>query len=175
MTIDDSNRLLMDVDQFDFLDDGTAQLSNNKTDEEEQLYKRDPVSGAILVPMTVNDQPIEKNGDRMPLKFKLGPLSYQNMAFITAKDKYKLYPVRIPRLDTSKEFSAYVSGLFEIYRDLGDDRVFNVPTIGVVNSNFAKEHNATVNLAMEAILNELEVFIGRVKDQDGRMNRFYEL
>lgn len=175
MTIDDSNRLLMDVDQFDFLDDGTAQLSNNKTDEEEQLYKRDPVSGAILVPMTVNDQPIEKNGDKMPLKFKLGPLSYQNMAFITAKDKYRLYPVRIPRLDTSKEFSAYVSSLFEIYRDLGDDRVFNVPTIGVVNSNFAKEHNATVNLAMEAILNELEVFIGRVKDQDGRVNRFYEL
>ncbi|CAI4570917.1 CFF_collapsed_G0030740.mRNA.1.CDS.1 [Saccharomyces cerevisiae] len=148
MTIDDSNRLLMDVDQFDFLDDGTAQLSNNKTDEEEQLYKRDPVSGAILVPMTVNDQPIEKSGDKMPLKFKLGPLSYQNMAFITAKDKYRLYPVRIPRLDTSKEFSAYVSGLFEIYRDLGDDRVFNVPTIGVVNSNFAKEHNATVNLAI---------------------------
>lgn len=72
MTIDDSNRLLMDVDQFDFLDDGTAQLSNNKTDEEEQLYKRDPVSGAILVPMTVNDQPIEKKWRQDAFKVQAG-------------------------------------------------------------------------------------------------------
>ncbi|QHS74272.1 Nup85p [Saccharomyces paradoxus] len=175
MAVDDSDQLLMDVDQLDFLDDGTAQVSDHKIDEEEQLYERDPVSGVILVPMTVNDQPIEKNGDKLPLKFILGPLSYQNMGFITAKDKYSLYPVKIPRVDTSKEFSTYVSGLFEIYRDLGDDRVFNVPTIGVVNSSFAKEHNATVNLAMEAILNELEVFISGIKDQNGRLNRFYEL
>ena len=166
----------MDVDQLDFLDDRTAQTSDYKTDDdEEQLYERDPVSGAILVPMTKNNQPIERNGERLPLKFRLGPISYQNMGFITAKDKYKLYPVKIPRVDTSREFSAYVTGLFEIYRDLGDDRVFNVPTIGVVNSNFAKEHNATVNLAMEAILNELEIFINSIKDQNGKLNRFYEL
>ncbi|EJS43038.1 nup85p [Saccharomyces arboricola H-6] len=176
MTVENSDRLLMDVGQLDFLDDGTAQINDHVMgNDEEQFYERDSASGAILVPMTLNDQPIQKNGERVPLKFKLGPISSQNMGFITAKDKYKVYPVKIPRVDTSKEFVTYVSSLFEIYRDLGDDRVFNVPTIGVVNSNFAKDHNAAVNLAMEAILNELEVFINSIKDQNKRLNRFYEL
>ncbi|EHN01676.1 Nup85p [Saccharomyces cerevisiae x Saccharomyces kudriavzevii VIN7] len=176
MAVEDSELLLIDVDQLDFLDDGTVQKNDDMADDdEEQFYERDPVSGAILVPMTINHQPIKKDGEKVPLKFRLGPISTQNMGFITAKDNYKLYPVKIPRVDTSKEFTTYVSGLFEIYRDLGDHRAFNVPTIGVVNSNFAKEHNATVNLAMEAILNELEVFINSIKDQNGRLNRFYEL
>ena len=176
MTVEDSDHLLMDVNQIDFLDDATAQTGDCMADDyDEQFYERDLASGAIVVPMTLNEQPIEKHGEKLPLKFRLGPVSSQNMGFITAEGKYKLYPVKIPRVDTTKEFTTYVSSLFEIYRDLGDDRVFNVPTIGVVNSNFAKEHNATVNLAMEAILNELEVFINSTKDLNGRLNRFYEL
>ena len=86
---------------------------------------------------------------------------------------YNDFKAETASTSTSSPFCLKKSVVFEAIID--DDRVFNVPTIGVVNSNFAKEHNATVNLAMEAILNELEVFIGRVKDQDGRVNRFYEL
>lgn len=90
MTVDDSDHLLMDANQMDFLDDETAQTGDHMADNEEQLYERDPASGAILVPMTFNEQPIEKDGEKLPLKFRLGPVSSQNMGFITAEGKYKL-------------------------------------------------------------------------------------
>lgn len=47
---------------------------------------------------------------------------------------------------------------FEIYKNLGEDRIFSNPTMGLINNSAREEHSKAVNLAMEALVDELEVF-----------------
>lgn len=171
----DAQNLLIDVDTMDFLDDG-----GSMTDENMGLgavgddLGKDPVTGALMFSVSKGNEPLsyKQNGK---VKFKLSPLSSQNICFVTAPEQYRLYPVKLLRVDTTEEYLSFVSRVFEIYRDLGDDRRFSVPTIGVINLTENKEHLAAVNIAMEALSVELELYIEAIKDKPDRFARFYEL
>lgn len=171
----DSKSLLINVDSLDFLDteesmgDVNVELSGIDDD-----LGRDPVSGAFMVSVSKGNEPLSFN-ESGKLKFKLSPLAYQNICYLTEPNQYKLYPVKLPRVDTTEQYVNYVTKVFEIYRDLGDDRRFSIPTIGIINQTENIEHVAAVNLAMEALSVELELYIEAIKDKSSLFGRFYEL
>lgn len=65
----------------------------------------------------------------------------------------------ITRLGWSQAFFNYVSHLFDMYQELGNDRIHTVPMIGVVSNLYVREHNAAVNTAMDFMATELEFYI----------------
>ncbi|CCK71118.1 Nup85p KNAG_0G00610 [Huiozyma naganishii CBS 8797] len=178
MGIVQNNDLLMDVDAMDFVDDSSSEISdtsNTPVGIADQSFDRDPVTGEISMKLTsVCELPLRK-GELGHLKFKLGPVASSNVAFLTMENQHTIYPVRIPRLDTSARFSEYIKKLFEIYESLGDDRAYSIPTIGVINTDSQNEHVAAVNLAMDALVSELEMFIDALKEDDRYLTRFLEL
>lgn len=181
MTLDttpESQNLLMDVDAMDFVIDGnTGDMTNDEQNESfdyGEIVDRDARSDAPIMRLSKNEAPLPAQG-RGKLKFQLGPISSQNMAYLDEADNTKLFPVKLARVDTSEEYVHYVSKLFEIYRDLGYDRVYSVPTMGVINTTAAKEHAVAVNLATSAVVTELEFFIDSVKDKKNALTRFFEL
>lgn len=176
--LDASQNLLIDVDSMAFLDGNDVNSSENDGINEESMEDdeigRDPVSGALMVSLSKGNEPLPFGG-KGRLKFKLSPLSFQNICFLTEQNQYSLYPVRLPRVDSSEEYVNYVSKIFEVYRDLGEDRMYSVPTIGVINSSEAREHVAAVNLAMEAVTVELELYIELIRNKPNLFVRFFEL
>lgn len=178
MTIDmptDAQHLLMDVDELDFVnEDNTNGVQLDTGVEYDADIGRDPVSNVLMVSLCRNNEPLLYN-EKGKLKFKLSPLASHNIAFLTEPHHYELYTVKLPRVDTSQEFVHYVSKLFEIYKNLGDDRIYSVPTIGVINTLDTKEHTSAVNLAVEALVVELELFIDSIKDKKNAFTRFFEL
>lgn len=170
----DAKKLLINVDSMDFLDEGPVSDEAMDVDAFDDDLGRDPVSGAYMVSLSRGNEPLAYN-ENGKLKLNLSPLAYQNIGFVTEPKKYKLYPVSLPRVDTTEEYVSYVSKVFEIYRDLGDDRRFSVPTIGVINQTEGKEHIAAVNLAMEALSVELELYIESIREKASLFGRFYEL
>lgn len=170
--------LLMNEDAMDFtVEDNTAdkeEYSSEENYECEEIIGRDPESGAPMMPLSTSPVPLPM-GDKAKLKFKLGPLSSQNMGFISEPNQPLLFPVRVPRVDNSEQYLTYVSKMFEIYRELGNDRVFSVPTIGVINAAATAEHVAAVNLAMSALVTELEFFIDTIKEKKNAIARFFEM
>lgn len=181
MTVDeyvDDQNLLMDVNSMDFLDDHNASHSEsgvfgNAHIENEEIG-RDLVSGVPMFSLSKGAEPLPTGG-KGKLKFKLSPLSSQNLAYLTEPNQYSLYPFKLPRVDTSSEYVNYVSRLFEIYRELGEDRLYSIPTIGVVNTSESREHVAAVNIAMEAITVELELYIESIRNRPEFFARFFEL
>lgn len=163
--------LLMDVDALDFVNDQEPPKINSEAmdvDEQEELEK-DSVSDAPVTHF-VGGQPIHEpiedfNREGKALKFKLNPISSQSLGFVSAHvAETKLYTSEIQSVDNSTAYSQYVSKLFEIYDDLGEDRQFSVPTIGLISNSSREEHLQVVNLAMEATVNELEILIESVKN-----------
>ncbi|CAR30816.1 hypothetical protein ZYGR_0P01180 [Zygosaccharomyces rouxii] len=177
-TTSDSQNLLMDVDTMDFVMEGntgdTYSDDENETFDYDEVIDRDPKSGAPVMSLSKNNAPLPTNG-KGKLKYKLGPLSSQNMAYLDESNQYQLLPVKLARVDTSEEYVHYVSKLFEIYRDLGYDRVYSVPTMGVINTTATKEHAAAVNLATSALVTELDFFIDSIKAKKNALTRFSEL
>ncbi|SMN21179.1 similar to Saccharomyces cerevisiae YJR042W NUP85 Subunit of the Nup84p subcomplex of the nuclear pore complex (NPC) [Maudiozyma saulgeensis] len=185
----DSNGLLMDVDNMDFLDgldNGSVNTKNENSDDsldeslsingsEEELYQRDSITGELVMNLTKKyDLPLKK-GDNGKLKFKLSNLGAYNLAYVTGKENEKLYPVSIPNMDNNKQYYKYITKSFQIYQELGEHRSYDIPTIGVINSTYQKEHIASVNLAMEAIFSELEYFLNEIKDEKISIDRYMNL
>lgn len=174
----DSQDLLMDVDAMDFVveenNDNTHNEEANETFDYDEIVERDPKSGAPVMSISKNEEPLAMNS-KGKLKFQLGPISSQNMGYLEESNQYRLFPVKLARVDTSEEYVRYVSKLFEIYRDLGYDRMYSVPTMGVINTAATKEHGAAVNLAMSALVTELGIYIESIKDRRNALTRFFEL
>lgn len=181
MTVDehnDSQDLLIDVDPMSFLDENEVSSGESNTSNKgfmgDDEIGRDPVSGALMVSLSKGHEPLPFGGTGK-LKFKLSPLAFQNLCFLTEPHQYSLYPVRLPRIDTSEEYVNYVSRLFEVYRALGEDRLYSVPTIGLISSSESREHVAAVNVAMEAVTVELELYIESIRNKPSLFVRFLEL
>lgn len=173
-----SQDLLIDEDAMDFTmgegKDDTEICQENESFGYDEIVGRDIKSDAPITLLSMNSSflPI---GEKAKLKFKLGPLSSQNMAYLTEPNQTQLFPVRLARVDTSEQYVNYVFKLFEIYCELGNDRVFSVPTIGVIDTTAAAEHASAVNLAMSALVTELEFFIDSIKEKKNAMARFFEV
>ncbi|AMD20600.1 HDL144Cp [Eremothecium sinecaudum] len=145
--------MLMDVDALDFAVDGVSES------EEELPCGIDKVSNAPVYPFSNSSNvPKEKN-----LHFVFGPIVSKSVAFNKERGINELFPMHIPYFENSIEYTQYVSKLFEIYKSLGQDRQFNIPAIGLIKHSYTLEHNQTVNLAVEAMVSELEFFIESLK------------
>lgn len=156
-TYDNVDNLLMNGEIFGCLSQNNQANSDEKY--ETPNIEIDLKSGCIVLPFPYTDKPQCKN-----LKFKLNPIMCESLAFNDLESgNGKLFPVLIPYVDNSKQFSQYVSKLFEIYQDLGSHRQFSISTIGLINHSSPLEHAQTVNLAMDAICSELELFIESIK------------
>ncbi|SCW02683.1 LAFE_0F12024g1_1 [Lachancea fermentati] len=125
----------------------------------------DDISGAPLTYFS-KDQPIQEpieqfKGEHKFLKFKINPVFSNSLAFVSGPGMRdtKLYTAETTLIDKSAYYKQYVSRLFEIYQDLGDDRLFTVLTIGLINHSSRNEHLKTMNLALEALVDELEILI----------------
>ncbi|KAG0669607.1 Nucleoporin nup85 [Maudiozyma exigua] len=185
----DGNSLIMDTNGMDFLndieqydstgkgisEDESVDVSSLSAEDSEVIYHRDAVTGDLVIELTKDeDLPLNKN-HRGQLNFKLNKLGAYNLAYVTGEDNEKLFPVSIPNMDNNEQFSKYVIKLFQIYQELGEHRSYEVPTIGVINSTYQNEHNASVNLAMEAVLSELEYFLNEIKDEKISLDRYLDL
>lgn len=151
----DTQDLLMDVDNLDFLDE--EGISNESDDDINLTINVDPVSNAPMVNFPI-EQPSAKE-----LRFKYNNVSSRSLAFDNSTKDNKLYPVRFLHLDESKEFAQYVSKLFELYQGLGEHRKNDVPTIGLIKQTSRLEHFSIVNLAFHALVTELEFYIESIK------------
>lgn len=175
--------MLMDVDTMNFINtdkNNDVEAMTLKVNDEdfscEDSFLKDSNTGKLMMKLTSsdNDLPIKK-GESGELHFQLGPISSRNMAFIVGKDNTKLYPVSLPKVDTSESYCNYIKKAFDIYDSLGDNRVYSIPTIGVINSSFEKEHIATINLAMETFITELENYIDSIKMDSKFTNKYLDL
>lgn len=184
----DNKSLLMNVDDMNFVNDLDEEKDtgfNNESDlnmdtsdesiEGNESIQRDPATGDLVAKLTSTKFLPLKQGQNGKLKFKLNSLVAHNIAYLSEKDAYKLYPVAMPNIDNTIHFSNYVYKLFEIYQDLGEHRSYSIPTIGLINSSYQSEHRATVNLAMEALVSELEFFIESAKAGEISIDRYHEL
>ncbi|AGO12286.1 AaceriAEL073Cp [[Ashbya] aceris (nom. inval.)] len=158
-----AHEMLLDIDGMDFVADEDVGA------EGEPQFSFDPVSNAPMVPFPSMQQP-----DHEKLHFKFAPVLSRSFAFNGGSQNGDLYGVQVPYVDNSKEFSQYAAKLFEVYKSLGADKQFAVPTIGLINHTSTLEHNQTVNLALEAIVSELELFIESLK-YSGRQQRLVDL
>ena len=185
----DGNSLIMDTNGMNFLDDidqydstgkgiseeESVDISSSSLEGSEGIYHRDAATGDLVTELTKSkDLPLNKD-HKGQLKFKLNNLGGYNLAYVTGKDNEKLFPVSIPNMDNNEQFSKYAIKLFQIYQDLGEHRSYEVPTIGVINSTYQNEHNASVNLAMEAILSELEYFLNEIKEEKISLDKYLDL
>ncbi|AET37611.1 Nup85p Ecym_1378 [Eremothecium cymbalariae DBVPG len=165
MTLKPTEDMLMDVDGLEF-----ATTESSDSGKQDLQFDVDPVCNVPMVSFpTLSKQPDDKN-----LHFKFGPVFSRSFAFNKSAASTALFPVAIPYIDNSVEFSQYVSKLFEIYKSLGPDKQFNIPTIGLIKHSSTLEHNQTVNLAFEAVVSELEFFIESLKFSN-KHQRFVDL
>lgn len=203
MTKKELKEMLMDVDVMDFangdsgseheivndqgdikanstqdleaLVDDNASAASDEEFVDEESFLKDPTTGEVMMKLT-SDKYLPLTKDKSgKLHFKMGPVSSGNMAFIAEKDNTSLYPLSLPKVVTSNEYSDYVERLFDIYNSLGEDRVYSIPTIGIINTSFEKEHTTAVNLAMEALIAELEAFIDLIKNDPKMTTKYLEL
>ena len=175
--------ILMDVDSMDFtntdknVDIATMTTSVDNDDlTYEDCFLKDPTTGKLMMKLTSSDSDLPlKRGEKGELHFQMGPVASQNIAFISKKDNVKLYPVSLPKVDNSEPYCNYIKRLFDIYDSLGDNRVYSIPTIGVINSSFERDHIATINLAMETFIAELENFIDLIKNDPKMTHKYLDL
>lgn len=179
------DNMLMDVDTMNFINidknnevethTHTQQVDDGHSSYEDS-FLTDSVTGKLMMKLTSPDTnlPIKK-GEKEELHFQLGPISSQNMAFVVRKDNTKLYPVSLPKMDTSESYCNYIKRVFDIYDSLGDNKVYSIPTIGVITSSFKKNHTAAVNLAMETFITELENYIDSIKTDSKLINKYLDL
>ena len=173
----------MDVDSMDFtntdknVDIATMTTSVDNDDlTYEDCFLKDPTTGKLMMKLTSSDSDLPlKRGEKGELHFQMGPVASQNIAFISKKDNVKLYPVSLPKVDNSEPYCNYIKRLFDIYDSLGDNRVYSIPTIGVINSSFERDHIATINLAMETFIAELENFIDLIKNDPKMTHKYLDL
>ncbi|CCE66007.1 hypothetical protein TPHA_0O00360 [Tetrapisispora phaffii CBS 4417] len=173
--------LLMNVDELQLLDDEQnypGQFDQTNVDVNKDIVLGlDKTSGVPIYSLAgdVEEQPL-KSGENGDLHYNLNSNSTQNIGFLANKSQTKLYPSKLPRLVISKEYSHYISKLFEIYNNLGEDhRTFSKPTIGLISRSSRIEHNQTVNLALETLVTELEFYIDSIKHIDTEFDKFIEL
>ena len=175
--------ILMDVDSMDFTNiDKNADIATTITSVDnddltyEDCFLKDPTTGKLMMKLTSSDSNLPlKNGEKGELHFKMGPVASRNIAFISKKDNVKLYPISLSKMDNSESYCNYIKRLFDIYDSLGDNRVYSIPTIGVINSSFERDHIATINLAMETFIAELENFIDLIKKDPKMVNKYLDL
>ncbi|CDO95106.1 unnamed protein product [Kluyveromyces dobzhanskii CBS 2104] len=149
----DTQDLLMDVDNLDFLTEGDI-----NGDGADLSITIDPVSNAPTISFPF-EQPSGK-----ALRFKFNNVSSRSLAFDESIDDNKMYPVQLLHLDESPEFTKYVLKLFELYQGLGEHRKNDVPTIGLIKQSSKQEHFSVVNLAFHALVTELELYIESIKN-----------
>lgn len=176
--------MLIDVDAMDFVnddkvDDTSIEFDKN-TSSNVETYVDDSQTGEIVMKLTSKDDlPLKNdqtgNNAKAHLKFKLGPCATNNIAFITGANQSKIFPVKLPRVDTTNEYFNYILKLYEIYDSLGEHKTFCIPTMGLINSDFIKEHSQIVNLALDTLVGELEILIDSIKDQESLLPRYLEL
>lgn len=159
----DTRDLLMDVDELGFLNDDEAH-----DNEEDLTVDIDPISNAPMVHFP-GEQPLVGG-----LHFKLNNVMSRSLAYDSAKEDVKLYPVHFTNLDESLAYTQYVSKLFEIYQGLGGHRRNDVPTIGLIKQKSRVEHLSVLNLAFHAFVTELEFYIEAIKDTK-RLQRISDL
>ncbi|CCF58213.1 hypothetical protein KAFR_0E00590 [Kazachstania africana CBS 2517] len=162
-----TEELLMNPDSLGFVDDYDSKSKEDNDESMEDSSMEDILpNGEVLLRLTSSRkyQPLKSDELGKRLKFKLSPNSLQNFAYFTEDKMTDLYPFRLPKLNDSPAFINYVSKLFEIYDSMGNDRIYSVQTIGLINSTFEQNHIETVNLAMEAVVTELEVYIDSLND-----------
>lgn len=182
-----TNDLLMDVDELGFLDDveqkGSSDLSNDEgtntslptEDNDDEYFERDSQTGELVMNLTKPEDLPLSNGDKGKLRFKLNTLSEFNLAYVTKKKEYKLYPVNTSTIRNTSLQSNYIINVFDIYQNLGEHRSYNLPTMGVINSTSQYEHNVTVNEAMGALVSELAILIESAKEKDLPIANYIDL
>ncbi|SCU99216.1 LADA_0H18294g1_1 [Lachancea dasiensis] len=168
--------MLMDVDGLDFFKDSREDVNQEDTRMLEEPTI-DDISGA---PETQFDgeQPIRESLSEFKscgfaLKFQMAPASSRSLGYISTRKgnatltnggnhsdiNSDLYSPLFHRLDSSDDYKQFVLTCFEIYKNLDEDRVFSIPTMGLVSQTSRKEHVEAVNLAMEALIDEVDSFI----------------
>ncbi|SCU98243.1 LAFA_0G16556g1_1 [Lachancea sp. 'fantastica'] len=170
---DQNKGSLMNVDSLNFLNkpDFDVDMENNEVLRELSV---DAISGA---PETFFEGLEQKGeyGDALDgfsgsLKFKLAPITARSLGYfsnaieeennsgkVKKKDNRLFTPV-FHGLDSSDEYKQFVLTCFEIYKNLGEDRFFSIPTLGLVSQSAQAEHSQAVDLAMFALADELETF-----------------
>ncbi|CEP62267.1 Nup85p LALA0_S05e01618g [Lachancea lanzarotensis] len=163
---------LMDVGSLDFLNkpDFDIDMDDSEILKEPSI---DAVSGA---PETYFEGLRKKGGledvsgsFQGSLKFQMAPvtarsLGYfnnvenENMARKDQKIDNRLFTPVFHGLDSSQDYKQFVLTCFEIYKNLGEDRFFSIPTLGLVNQSAQAEQSQAVDLAMYALVDELETF-----------------
>lgn len=161
----DPKSLLIDVHDMDFvcdLNDSSQPQTENlevNSNSYDNLLEQDPATGELMLNLTSKEDLPLKHNEKGILKFKFSPISRYDTAWLIKQNRYALYPVIRPNVDVSSQFPNYVHRLFEIYKSLGDHRVYSVPTMGVINSGYEKDHNDVLNLAMDSLVLELKSYI----------------
>ncbi|EDO14326.1 hypothetical protein Kpol_170p2 [Vanderwaltozyma polyspora DSM 70294] len=175
-TLDNTQDLLMDVDKYNFWEVEGEDAAGEVNSKDMDMVGVDEKSGAPVFRLTDNndEQPLNEN-ENGNFKFKMNTIATENMAYLTEKDKYKLYPSKVPGYDNSREYSSYVSKVFELYNDLDEHRVYSAPTIGIINKSYAREHNYVLNVAFESFVTELNFFIESIKNDPNLINRVLQL
>lgn len=174
--VDEQNEIKANSTQdFENVDDISGSSTSDEDLLDEESFLKDPSTGEVMMKLTSNKYLPLTKGNPGNLHFKMGTIASANMAFISEKDNTNLYPVSLPKVDTSNEYSDYVKRLFDIYSSLGDDKVYSIPTIGIINTSFEKEHTTAVNLAMETLITELEAFIDLIKNNPKMTSKYLEL
>ena len=166
----DPKNLLIDVHDMDFVcdlnDTSRSQTENLEvnSDNYENLPEQDPVTGELMFNLTSREDLPLKHNEKGRLKFKFSPISRYDTAWLIKQDRYALYPVIRPGINVSSQFPNYVHRLFEIYKSLGGHKVYSVPTMGVINSSYEKDHNDVLNLAMDSLVLELKSYIKSLRE-----------
>lgn len=162
--------LFMDVDNLDFLKDSITDI-NDESYMDEDNFGIDEVSGAIETQFE-GEQPIKEplssfRAEGKALQFRVGPVLSHSLGFVSGKcqdaSESKLYTPNFHGIDTTENYKQYIMTCFEIYKNLGEDRFFSVPTMGLINHSAPMEHSQAVNMAIDAMADELEVFSGTQK------------
>ncbi|SCV05013.1 LANO_0G16578g1_1 [Lachancea nothofagi CBS 11611] len=166
---DQKNDFLMDVDGLDFLKSSSMDTTVQNEHEIEDVAV-DSISGAPESYFE-GEQPIRTSVESFRasgrfLKFQIAPVASRSVGYVTGVKteedfdvaNSRLYTPTFPRLDSSEAYKQFVLTCFEIYKNLGEDRIFSVPTMGLISQSSRREHTEAVNLAMEALVDELETF-----------------
>ncbi|SCU91407.1 LAME_0E12398g1_1 [Lachancea meyersii CBS 8951] len=165
------NGFLMDVGSLNFLKSSSldVDMDNYQIAEESSI---DEVSGALQT-FFEGFGPLGGSGEsfvrpKRGLKFQMAPVRARSLGYYKCigdkeagngdqKDVRLLTP-NFHGMDSSEAYKQFVLTCFEIYKNLGEDRFFSIPTLGLVSQSAQIEHSQAVNLAMDALLDELETF-----------------
>ncbi|CCH59980.1 hypothetical protein TBLA_0C01660 [Henningerozyma blattae CBS 6284] len=170
-TYHSTDDLLIEVDWNNVINDS----DENGQQETSTQIKLDPSSGAPIIPLSEESDDIPK--DSIEMKFKMNNINSNQVVYFSNETVKCLYPVTIDEasIDNSEGYIEYVTKIFEIYDSLGEDRIFNIPMMGLINKMNNRNHDYNVNLSMEMMISELEIFIDKIKNDCTKINRFYQL